>query len=205
MTDQARSLIERAAAETSTVLAEGAIDSLVMWIERIEEWNERMDLTAARSREELVDLMVVDAMVVARRVDVGARVVDVGTGAGAPGLALALIRPDLRLTLVEPSTKRGSFLRTVAGALGRRDIGIERARGESFSGRCVWDVAISRATMPPDAWLGLGTQLVEPTGAVWVLLGKGDVPVRSGWKVAEELVYEWPLTGVARRALAFRR
>ena len=50
----------------------------------------------------------------------GARVVDVGTGAGAPGLALALLRPDLRVTLVEPLGKRAAFLRTVLGAVGPR-------------------------------------------------------------------------------------
>ncbi|MGA2449637.1 MAG: RsmG family class I SAM-dependent methyltransferase, partial [Polyangiaceae bacterium] len=168
MAESLRALIQRVALATATDVSDGVAAALTTWIDRIERWNARMDLTAARSREELVDLMVADAMVLAARIASRARLVDVGTGAGAPGLPLALLRPDLKVTLVEPLGKRASFLSATAGVLGRRDVTIERERGEALVGRMSWDVAVSRATLSPDAWLNLGAQLVEADGRVWV-------------------------------------
>lgn len=163
-----------------------------------------MDLTAARSEAELVDLMVADALVLASRIPTGARVIDVGAGAGAPGLALALLRDDLEVTLVEPLAKRSSFLRTAIGAVRRSDVRLVRARGESLAGQRAWDVALSRATLAPQAWLELGAELAAPGGAVWVLLAKDAAPAHPRATVDLDLPYPWPLTGAQRRAVRYR-
>ncbi len=154
----------------------GARTRIGTWLDRLQEWNARIDLTAARSDEELVDLMLADALVLSARIPAGARLVDVGTGAGAPGLALAILRDDLCVTLVEPVGKRVSFLRTVLGAVGRADVVVERRRGEVLAGSRSWDIATSRATLAPATWLELGTKLVAPGGRVWVLLASGAPP-----------------------------
>jgi 16S rRNA (guanine527-N7)-methyltransferase len=198
------SLLERAASEMACPLDTARLDLLASWLERLEEWNARTDLTAARSREELVDLMVGDALVMSQRVASGARLIDVGTGAGAPGLALALLRPDLAVTLVEPLGKRVSFLRTVVGAARRTDIAIERARGDAFAGRRQWDVAVSRATLAPAAWLDLGVRLVRPAGEVWALLAKEAPPEAPTAALADDFTYVWPLTRAERRAALYR-
>src|SRR6185436_16798406 len=100
----------------------------------------------------------------------GRNVVDVGSGAGGPGLALHLVRPDLAVTLVEPLQKRVSFLRTVAGHLGGPGDGslrVVRARGEDLVGQRVeFETAVARATLPAPEWLQLGPELA-PRGAVW--------------------------------------
>jgi 16S rRNA (guanine527-N7)-methyltransferase len=197
-------LVERAAGGLGVALEGRSAVDLTTWLERLEEWNDRIDLTAARSREELVDLMLADALVLAAELPRAASVVDVGTGAGAPGLALALLRPDLRVTLVEPLGKRASFLRTVVGALGRTDVTLERARGEAMVGRGPWAVAVSRATLPPGAWLALGTTLAGPGGVVWVLLAKDAAPVHPHATLERERTYAWPLTGAERRMAAYR-
>ena len=197
-------LVARAAAGLGAHLGAPVEDAIRVWLERLQEWNARIDLTAARSPDELVDLMLADALVLAARVPHGARVVDVGTGAGAPGLALALLRGDLRVTLVEPLAKRTSFLRTVLGALGRTDVVLERARGEALVGRRAWDMAVSRATLAPPAWLDLGTTLTAPGGVVWVLLAKDSPPMHPRAEVDGDHAYVWPLTGVERRAVAYR-
>jgi 16S rRNA (guanine527-N7)-methyltransferase len=165
------------------------------------EWNARMDLTAARTEAELVDLMVADALVLAARIPKGASVVDVGSGAGAPGLPLALVRPDLKVALVEPLAKRVAFLRTVIGTLGRTDVRLERGRGESTRG--VWDVAISRATLAPADWVALGVTMVSPGGSVWALLARDEPPVVPGATQTEEIAYTWPCTAAARRAVRY--
>ncbi len=179
---------------------------LERWLELLVEWNARMDLTAARTEAELVDLMLADALVLAARIPPDARVVDVGSGAGAPGLPLALVRPDLRVTLIEPLTKRVAFLRTVIGTLRREDVRLERGRGEEAAARGpAWDVAVSRATLAPPAWLGLGAQMVVPGGSVWVLLAREDAPEVEGVRRAEEVAYAWPCTGAARHAVRYAR
>src|SRR5271165_5174954 len=150
-------LVDRAAADLGGDLSPSVRRNIETWLARMQEWNARIDLTAARSDEELVDLMVADALVLAAGIPRGARVVDVGTGAGAPGLALALLRSDLEVTLVEPAGKRVSFLRTAIGAVGRPNVVVERGRGEDLAGRRCWDAATSRATLAPAPWLDLGT------------------------------------------------
>jgi 16S rRNA (guanine527-N7)-methyltransferase len=174
------------------------------WLARLDEWNARIDLTAARSEDELVDLMLADALVLAPRIPPAAYLVDVGTGAGAPGLALALLRPDLKVTLVEPLGKRASFLRTVIGEVGRVDIILERARGEALARASTWSVAVSRATIPPPEWLDLGTRLASPDGIVWVLLAEDGAPSHPRARIEADFEYVWPLTGVRRRAIAYR-
>jgi len=179
-----------------------AMAPLRAWLKLLAEWNRRIDLTAARTKDELVDLMLADAAELAKHLPQGARVVDVGTGAGAPGLALALMRHDLDVTLVEPLTKRASFLRTVIGTVGRADVKLLRERGDAVLARSprAFDVAISRATLPPPEWVPLGLGLAP---AVWVLLAKDEPPTVEGARVDADVAYTWPRTGAQRRAVRY--
>lgn len=207
-----RPLISAVSQRLDATLDERAMTSIVTWLDLLATWNAKIDLTAARTAEELVDLMLADAVILARHESPNASVVDVGSGAGGPGLALGLLRPDLALTLVEPMAKRVSFLRTVLGHLGaaRREGGtlrVVRAKGEDLAARGeTFDTAVARATLPPVAWLDLGGRMVEPGGAVWVLLAREPAPATTtGWKIETEERYCWPLTGFERRALRYRR
>jgi 16S rRNA (guanine527-N7)-methyltransferase len=196
---------EARAALCRTLSASGldgtATAAMETWIRLLCEWNARIDLTAARTGPELVDLMLADALVLAPRLPQGARVVDVGTGAGAPGLAVALARPDLKVTLCEPLAKRTSFLRTVLGTVGRGDVAIERARGEELT-EGAWDVATSRATLAPAEWARVGLRLAP---VAWVLLAKEEPPSVESAKLAEDASYTWPETGAERRAVRYER
>src|SRR5262249_6909189 len=134
----------RAAADRSAACAAlGRLLDLVLL------WNQRTDLTAARSPEELVDLYLTDALVIAARGSraAGERWLDVGSGAGAPGVALQLLRPELQLTLVEPRAKRVAFLRTAIGQLGLGSK-VVSGRSDGIAAQAC-DVAVSRATFPP--------------------------------------------------------
>jgi 16S rRNA (guanine527-N7)-methyltransferase len=162
-------------------------------------WNERIDLTAARSADELIDLLFADALAICSASPIGAGEtwLDVGSGVGAPGIPLALAAP-MRMCLVEPREKRVAFLRSAVGTLGRSDIRIERCRSDRLAARSV-DVAVSRATLPPPEWLAEGQRLA--ICRVWVLLAKAELPELAGQDIVADVRYQWPLTGVTRRAV----
>lgn len=173
-----------------------AVAALSRWADLVKLWNRKVDLTAARSDAELVDLLVADAAVLARFASPGARWVDVGTGCGAPGLGVALLAPSLSITLVEPLEKRVAFLRTAIGTLRRADVTVTRGKGEDVAGP--FDVAVSRATLAPPAWAALGARLA-PQGDVYVLLARDEPPSLEGRAITLDVAYTWPLTKAPRR------
>jgi len=201
-------LVERLLSELGAEASKTARAGIDGWLQALDGWRGKVDLTAARSPDELVDLMLADAVVLAQRIPERATVVDVGTGAGAPGLPLALLRPDLRVALVEPKHKRAVLLRTVLGrfaveAKGALSAEVVQARAEQLAGR-TFDVAMSRATLAPVDWLAMGAGLA-PEGEVWVLLARQAQPKLAGWAIEVDLEYRWPLTGAHRRAVCYRK
>jgi 16S rRNA (guanine527-N7)-methyltransferase len=199
-------LLSRALAPFGLAPDQACLSDLSGWLDLLVAWNARIDLTAARDQDELVDLMVADAAILAASTCEGARWVDVGSGAGAPGFALALLRRDIHVTLVEPLQKRTSFLRTAIGKAATSRVEVVRGRGEDLATRPGrFDVAVSRATLPASEWLSLGARLVEPSGSVWVLLARGETPKLAGWDPVLDRAYAWPLTAAQRRVLRFER
>ncbi len=179
------------------------------YLDQVVTWGARMDLTAARTLDELVDLSFADAVVIAREErrrsgTLDGRWVDVGSGAGAPGIPLFLLlsegAPSFRGTLVEPRTKRVAFLRSVLGTLGLEGLDVVRARSDTLPPR-TFSHTVARATLPPPQWLAEGARLA--TEAVWVLLAREPAPSHPGWSIDHELTYCWPATRVPRRALRY--
>ena len=211
--------------ESLEALARGGLDTAALWptaaerraslerlwrlLDQVVFWNSRIDLTAARDERELCDLYLVDAVVLAAH---GARReparateswVDVGSGAGAPGLVLALLWPALALRLVEPRQKRVAFLRSAVGSVsGIGPIDIVDGRSDRVAALS-HDVALSRATFAPQLWLEEGARLARRE--VWVLLARAEPPSLPGFRLVEQVDYDWPLTAVSRQALLFRR
>jgi 16S rRNA (guanine527-N7)-methyltransferase len=179
-----------------------ALARLARFLDLVSEWNARVDLTAARSAGELVDLFVADAAVIAAASSEGGEQswVDVGSGAGAPAIPIAMVLPEVTVALIEPRAKRVAFLRSVQGTLGISNMEVRRGRSEELDAGC-FDVALSRATMAPSDWLAEGARIAR--SGVWVLLARGDAPSLCGWRVDRDVEYRWPLTGVERRALRF--
>jgi 16S rRNA (guanine527-N7)-methyltransferase len=181
---------------------------LATYLAELRSWGARLDLVAPRTKEEFLDLAIWDAAIVAREEasagSVEDRLVDVGSGGGAPGIPLAIFLAALRgscsLTLVEPRAKRVTFLRTVSAKLTTVRLDVVRGRSEDLP-TAGFDVAISRATLAPDAWLREGSRLA--TKAVWVLLARGEAPAGAAWSAARDIDYEWPLGGHRRRALRY--
>lgn len=150
---------------------------LAGYVERFERWNQRINLSAARSADDIVD-HVIDCLALVGHVPAGARVIDVGSGGGLPGLVLAAARADVSVTCVEPLHKKAAFLRQAARELGLA-VTVMTQRVEEVGAGVGYDVAMSRATFALPEWLERGATLVKPGGLVLGMEGKDLIPLDS--------------------------
>ena len=129
-------------------------------------------LIGPRERPRLWSRHLANSAVLEEIVDQGVRVVDVGSGAGLPGLPLALVRPDLQVVLVEPLLRRATFLREAVSELGLEDrVEVRRSRAEDLTGP-LGDVVTARAVAPLDRLAAWTLPLVAIGGSLLAL--KGD-------------------------------
>ena len=129
-------------------------EKLNIYFRLLQEWNTRMDLTAVTDEEEMLDKHFIDSLAVLKTGLIGedAKLIDVGTGAGFPGMVLAIARPDIQVTLLDAQQKRLSFLSQVGNQTGTTNISIFHARAEDGARRREmrerFDLATARALAP---------------------------------------------------------
>ena len=150
-------------------------------------------LIGPREAPRLWDRHLLNSAILGEVVAEGASVVDVGSGAGLPGLALAIARPDLSVTLLEPLLRRTRFLDEVVETLGLSDrVEVLRGRAEELHGRRTWDVVTARAVAPLERLAGWCLPLAS---------ARGELVAMKGASAAEEVERAWP----ALRALGCAR
>ncbi|WP_248579651.1 16S rRNA (guanine(527)-N(7))-methyltransferase RsmG [Nocardioides sp. InS609-2] len=128
-------------------------------------------LIGPREVPRLWDRHLLNCAVLGRTLPAGASVCDIGSGAGLPGLVLAIARPDLEITLVEPLLRRTNFLVEVVQALGLEHVRVHRGRADSLHGTERFDVVTSRAVAPLERLLDWSMPLVAPTGSLIAMKG----------------------------------
>ena len=136
--------------EFNIVLDDEAIDRLCRYDDLLIAWNEKINLTALTAPEDVALKHFADSSMLLRYIEIkkGACVIDVGTGAGFPGLVLKIARPDIRLTLLDSLQKRLDFLDVVCREIGLEDVELIHSRAEDGSRtglRDSFDIAVSRA------------------------------------------------------------
>jgi 16S rRNA (guanine527-N7)-methyltransferase len=121
----------------------------------VKRWAKKMNLTAVLDDERAASIHGLDSLLFAElfTIDDSSRVADVGSGAGFPGVVLALARPKLRITLLEPQRKRASFLKVALTELGLGDVEVKELRldpmAKGIEAPFVFEAIVSRATIPP--------------------------------------------------------
>lgn len=128
-------------------------------------------LIGPREAPRLWDRHLVNCALLAELIPDASTVCDIGSGAGLPGLVLAIARDDVRMTLVEPLLRRTTFLEEVVGELGLDHVEVVRGRADTLHGHRRFDVVTSRAVAPLDRLLGWSMPLVAPTGALVAMKG----------------------------------
>ncbi|MFJ1705312.1 16S rRNA (guanine(527)-N(7))-methyltransferase RsmG [Kitasatospora sp. NPDC088346] len=129
-------------------------------------------LIGPREVPRLWDRHVLNCAVLAELLPAGATLCDVGSGAGLPGIPVALARPDVSVTLLEPLLRRTTFLEEVVRLLGLDNVTVLRGRAEEMVGKLAVDVVTARAVAPLDRLAGWGMPLLRPYGQMLAL--KGD-------------------------------
>jgi 16S rRNA (guanine527-N7)-methyltransferase len=121
--------------------------------------------------ERIWDRHLLNCAAIARLIPARAWVVDVGSGAGLPGIVLALLLPSARITLVESLARRVTFLEECVTALGLANVEVIRSRAEDLTGRLAADVVTARAVAPLEKLAGLCLGLARPGGKVLAVKG----------------------------------
>ena len=129
-------------------------EKLHVYLSLLKEWNSRMDLTAVLNDEETVDRHFIDSLTVLKTglIPEAGNLIDVGTGAGFPGMVIAMARPDLEVVLLDAQQKRLTFLQAVCEATATTNVKIIHARAEDGARekrfREKFDIAVARAVAP---------------------------------------------------------
>jgi 16S rRNA (guanine527-N7)-methyltransferase len=153
-------------------------------LDELVRWNKKVNLTAVRDRDEMYRLHIADSLAV-RPLLHGREILDVGTGAGFPGLPLAIAEPDREFTLVDSNNKKIMFVQHAAGLLGLDNVNAVKARGEDFAPGHRFDTVIARALASLPKLVDIAGHHVGEDG-VFVAL-KGRYPAEE----LEELQAPW--------------
>jgi len=121
----------------------------------------------------LWDRHLINCAVVAELVPRPATLIDLGSGAGLPGIVLAMLLPDVEITLLEPMARRVVFLDECVRELGLGNVAVHRGRAEDVAGQFAADVVTARAVAPLDRLAGLALGLVRTGGLVLAIKGAG--------------------------------
>ncbi len=179
-------------------VTEAAVPRLARYAELVERWSRRHNLVRFANRRELVERHIVDALAGARRLPTGGRLVDVGSGAGLPGVPLLIARSDWRADLVEPRQKRWAFLKLVIREL-ELDAEALNMRYQDLSGSIRWRCVVARAVGDHERFLEWSARHLEEDG--WVLLWATEEIENRLVSLASWRVVSWPLPGLDRGRL----
>lgn len=164
-----------------TVSAE-ELRRLTGYLNLLVKWNRVYNLTGIQEAGELVGRHLVESLALAPLLR-GSRIVDVGTGAGLPGIPLSIVRPEPRIVLVESRAKRVRFLRHVVGALRLANVEVRHARVEDLRDEKPFDTVLARAVAPPAELIEMTAHLLAE-GSVLVLLTAARL--ESEWRALAE-------------------
>jgi 16S rRNA (guanine527-N7)-methyltransferase len=181
---------------------------LVRFLRELERWNRAYNLTAVRDVAEMVSRHVLDSLSVHRFIE-GVHACDAGSGAGLPGIPLALAFPALRMTLIDAGSKKARFLRHVASELALANVEVVHARIEDYHPASRFDTVSARALAPLPRMLDLVAHLCRPGGRMLAMQGRRhDEELHGlprGWTVEAVERLTVPLLDAQRHLVVLRR
>jgi 16S rRNA (guanine527-N7)-methyltransferase len=152
-------------------LEPAAQSKLVAFVSLIEKWNKVHNLTAVRVPEQMVVLHLLDSLSILPHVSRAHSLLDVGSGAGLPGIPLAIARPDLAVTLLDSNHKKAAFLRQAKAELALANVEVACERVEKWHPAAPFDVVVSRAFAEIAEFVEQAKHLVAADGTLLAMKG----------------------------------
>jgi 16S rRNA (guanine527-N7)-methyltransferase len=193
---------------------EPSIARLVLFADRLTAWNRKVNLTAITEPAEMAEKHFLDSLVLLPSLEARSTLLDIGSGAGLPGMAVACARPGLQVTCCDSVGKKMAFVKAISAELGLAVRGLPvRASGDpQRDGLPICDAVVSRALADPDRWVALGARYVAPGGLLLGMLGKGAershleaLGVRHGLELLGVDQFELPFSRAARAVVRWGR
>jgi 16S rRNA (guanine527-N7)-methyltransferase len=156
-------------------LGQGRLGQVSAYLELLLKWNAKINLTAVRTAEEMVTRHFGESFFAARiLLGKGSirSVIDLGSGAGFPGLPMAIYSPETPVTLIESQNKKATFLKEVMRALDLKNVEVFAGRGEDYPGKA--PLVTLRAVERFDQAAKVAAELVEPAGRLAFMVGVGQ-------------------------------
>ncbi len=169
MTPEAR--LERGVAELGIEVTPDARRRLLAYLLLLEKWNRVYNLTAIRDPAEMVSNHLLDSLAVAPHIGAGP-MLDVGAGAGLPGIPLAIVRPSLEVTLIDASAKKAAFMQQAATELGLGNVTVVHGRVEGWTPPRAFASIVSRAFASLAEFVNAARHLLAPGGAFYAMKGR---------------------------------
>lgn len=200
------SQLDEGLAAQSLSLSVAQRQQLIQYLVLLLKWNRAYNLTAIRDPAEMVSRQLLDSLSILPWMQ-GLRVLDVGTGAGLPGIPLAIARPELSFTLLDANGKKVRFVRQAVLELGLHNISAEQQRVEQFSPPALFDTITSRAFAQLKDFVAMTQALLAP-GGQWLamkaaLAGEESQALPAGL-VTELLPLNVPGEMASRQAVRIR-
>jgi 16S rRNA (guanine527-N7)-methyltransferase len=173
-----------------------------IYLETLIFWASRLSLTGARTAGEIVRRHILDSLSVTRYVQPGFKLADLGSGAGFPGVPLAVACPHATVVLIESRRKRANFLREAVRRCGLSNVDVLEERAEEVAARRPgsFDLVVSRAVWPVADFLRLCRVLLRPAGLAVAMKGPkahGEIAGGPGFSAPQIIPYRLP-GGIAR-------
>ena len=163
--------IAEGAAAMGLQLPPAAQEKLAAYLELLAKWNRVHNLTAVRETSDMVTLHILDSLSVLPHLAAAASVVDVGTGAGLPGIPVAIARPDLPVTLLDSSHKKCAFLEQAKTELALANVTVVCARVEDWKPQARFGAVVSRAFSDLADFVVQAAHLAAPGGRLVAMKG----------------------------------
>jgi 16S rRNA (guanine527-N7)-methyltransferase len=189
-------------------IPQSAAENFAALLGELDKWNRKVNLTAIRDPEEMITGHLLDSLV-ARPFLEGERVLDVGTGAGFPGLPLALVEPQRQFALVDSNNKKIQFVQHVAALLGLGNVIAVKARSEDYAPGERFDTVIARAVAALPRLVEIAGHHVGEDGVFVALKGRHPAEeieqLPAGWNCTVTELSVPGLDSGSRHAVLMRR
>lgn len=169
--DNSRDILQTGIKQLGLDATELQIDLLLDFVRLIEKWNKTYNLTAIRKRDEMLRLHILDSLAVLPFVT-GQKIIDVGTGAGLPGIPLAILMPSVQFTLLDSNSKKTRFVRQAVLELQLNNVEVMHGRVESLGHEGEYDAVLSRAFASLKEIMNLTEHLMQPEGVLIAMKGQ---------------------------------